>query len=161
MRKGLKKVSNMFKQIIKYILLIIIRILFSIFFNVKVKGRENLKLEKPYIIAPNHISALDVIFLRAFLLDQDIIYMTKEENVKMFLIGGILKYLFDLIPLKRDGRDSTGIRKAYEVLNEGGILRNISRRNKKRTFENRRVKNRKCHYRYKKRSTSNTSRTYL
>ena len=81
MRKGLKKVSNMFKQIIKYILLIIIRILFSIFFNVKVKGRENLKLEKPYIIAPNHISALDVIFLRAFLLDQDIIYMTKEDNV--------------------------------------------------------------------------------
>jgi len=37
---------------------------------------KNLKLEKPYIIAPNHISALDVIFLRAFLLDQDIIYMT-------------------------------------------------------------------------------------
>ena len=113
------------------------RIIFSICFNVKIKGRENLKIEKPYIITPNHISALDAIFLRAFLLDQDIIYMTKEENVKMFVIGGILKYLFDLIPVKRDGRDSLGIKKTYEVINNKGILRNISRRNKKRITKNR------------------------
>ena len=110
------------------------RIIFSICFNVKIKGKENLKIEKPYIITPNHISALDAIFLRVFLLDQDIIYMTKEENIKMFAIGGILKYLFDLIPLKRDGRDSLGIKKAYEIINNDGILRNISRRNKKRTY---------------------------
>ena len=62
---------------------------------------------------------------------------TKEENVKMFVIGGILKYLFDLIPVKRDGRDSLGIKKAYEVINNNGILRNISRRNKKRIIKNR------------------------
>ena len=58
-------------------------------------------------------------------------------NVKMFVIGGILKYLFDLIPVKRDGRDSLGIKKAYEVINNNGILRNISRRNKKRLTKNR------------------------
>ena len=40
----------------------------------------------------------------------------------------------DLIPIKRDGRDSLGIKKAYEVINNDGILRDISRRNKKRTY---------------------------
>ena len=70
-----------------------------------------MNIKSPYIITPNHISMLDAIFLRVFLMGQDIIYMSKEENSKIFLIGSILTYVFDLILVKRDGRDSTAIKK--------------------------------------------------
>ena len=103
-------------------IIIVLRIIFGICFNVKIKGKENLNIKRPYIITPNHISMLDAIFLRVFLMDQDIIYMSKEENSKIFLIGGILTYVFDLILVKRDGRDSTAIKKAYKVLDNNGII---------------------------------------
>lgn len=112
----------MFKKILKNMIIIVLRIIFGICFNVKIKGKENLNIKRPYIITPNHISMLDAIFLRVFLMDQDIIYMSKEENSKIFLIGSILTYVFDLILVKRDGRDSTAIKKAYKVLDNNGIL---------------------------------------
>ena len=112
----------MFKKILKNMIIIVLRIIFGICFNVKIKGRENLNIKRPYIITPNHISMLDAIFLRVFLMDQDIIYMSKEENSKIFLIGSILTYVFDLILVKRDGRDTTAIKKAYKVLDNDGII---------------------------------------
>ena len=112
----------MFKKILKNMIIIVLRIIFGICFNVKIKGKENLNIKRPYIITPNHISMLDAIFLRVFLMDQDIIYMSKEENSKIFLIGSILTYVFDLILVKRDGRDSTAIKKAYKVLDNNGII---------------------------------------
>ena len=89
MKKVLRKVSNIFKQILKYIVLIIMRIIFSICFNVKIKGKENLKIEKPYIITPNHISALDAIFLRVFIEISLICTVLLESCSNLLTIGNI------------------------------------------------------------------------
>lgn len=60
--EDMKKVGFSFSIIdtaLIFILIIIQRILFKLFFRLKVDGRENIPVDYPFVIAPNHVSFLD------------------------------------------------------------------------------------------------------
>lgn len=62
------------ERAIAYILIAIQKILFKLLFRLKVDGRENIPLDGPFVIAPNHTSFLD-----GFLITSSVSYKTFKE----------------------------------------------------------------------------------
>ena len=60
-------------------------------FNIKVKGMENFPLDKPFILAPNHTSNSDPIFL-AVICKKQIHFMAKIELFKVPVVKHIVKW---------------------------------------------------------------------
>lgn len=62
-----------------------------LFFNIKVKGMENFPLDRPFIIAPNHTSLSDPIFL-AVICKKQIHFMGKIEIFKIPVLKQIVTW---------------------------------------------------------------------
>ncbi len=95
-----------------------------IFFRLKVKGRENLPREYPYLICPNHLSFLDAFFVVAPL--------PYRVIKRIFFLGyadyfnrGILSFLgrlIKVIPVDADRHLRQALRLGAEGINQGGCL---------------------------------------
>jgi 1-acyl-sn-glycerol-3-phosphate acyltransferase len=95
---------------------------FRFFYSLNFKGLENLPLQGPYIICANHTSWFDPPLVGCLpLKKQKINFMAKEELFKFFPLGFIFKKL-EAFPVKRNTADRRAIRRALQVLAEGGIL---------------------------------------
>lgn len=92
---------------------------FKLVFNPKVIGIENIP-NKPYILAGNHKSFLDIPFLIVSLPD-DIHFMAKSE----LFDSRILNYVFSKMgsfPINRDEFDLNAIKKALKILKSENVL---------------------------------------
>lgn len=95
--------------------------LFRFLYRIKVHGTENIPEEGGLLICPNHISAMDVIFLTAVTKKRQIRYMAKAE---LFKIPGLKQLISALgaFPVNRGGADVGAIRKTVGILKEGGTV---------------------------------------
>lgn len=107
----------MVRAIIKFALIITIKILFG----VKVIGKENLEPDKPYILCPNHISNWDPPTLIASLKRNDIYVLAKEE---MF-VNNFIKWLavkVHALPVRRGKQDTALLKNSVKELKANHII---------------------------------------
>jgi len=94
--------------------------LFKILFEVEIKGIENIPKEGSVIIASNHISNFDPLFV-AFPVERQIRFMAKKEIFNFPFIGKLVKSLGSF-PVNRGGGDREAIRTSLEILRNNEIL---------------------------------------
>jgi len=80
-------------------------------------GLENVPLEGPLIVAPNHVSELDPPAI-ACTIPRKIAFMSKEELFRNRLLGGLIRSL-NAFPVRRGEGDTEAIRKTLAKLAEG------------------------------------------
>ncbi|MDK2561920.1 lysophospholipid acyltransferase family protein [Romboutsia sedimentorum] len=93
----------------------------SIFFKYKVIGRDNIPDEGNIIIASNHKSNLDPIFLAAAIENREVAAIAKKEIFKIKPLGFILKKL-NVIPINREKPDVSTIKNILRAIKEGYVL---------------------------------------
>lgn len=95
----------------------------ALLFRVRVEGVENLKREGGFIIASNHVSAYDPLFLSlsAYKEKKRINYMAKEELIKIPLIGRLLLRL-GAFPVRRGKGDRGALDMAAGIVEQGKVL---------------------------------------
>lgn len=102
--------------------------LYSIYFRIggwNVQGRENIPMEGPVIIAPNHASLLDPPLVGSSLprlattMGKNELFEKKHFGLK--ILGYIIQHM-GTFPVKRGAADRRAIRRALQVLEENGAL---------------------------------------
>lgn len=106
---------NIFHATVKFIL----KVLFTIFLRMEVKGEENIPLNGPLVLASNHISLLDPPVLGTAA-TRKIKFMAKSE-LFVPVLGTIYK-LLGAFPVKRGGNDRAAIKYGIDLLQSGGVL---------------------------------------
>ncbi|GAA0459462.1 lysophospholipid acyltransferase family protein [Alkalibacillus silvisoli] len=100
---------------------VLAKLVISSQFKVIIKGKENLSLDQPVVIASNHVSGYDPIVLSC-VIDGEIHFLAKKELFKNRLLRWLLTNI-NAIPVDRHGGNVIRpVRKGLRVLNEGGLL---------------------------------------
>lgn len=115
-----RKYSTKFQFFVYKSIAGVIKILLKKLYKLEIKGIENVPLEGPVIIAPNHRSSLDVLAI-AVSLPKPIKALGKVERFKYPLLGRFAQYLGG-IPVERGHADLSAIKGGIEALKRGEIL---------------------------------------
>ncbi len=97
-----------------------LKAVFFTFFRVKVIGRENIPKSGGVIVASNHISGIDPVFIYT-LLKTPIHYMSKQELFESPVLGCMYRHL-NGFPIKRGTVDKRAIEYAINVVKKGNAL---------------------------------------
>jgi len=97
-----------------------IRILFNILGHVKIVGRENIPLGKPYVIAMNHISIFDPPLVVSFWPEQPEVIGAAHVFEKKG--EGTILSLYGVIPVHRGDYDRALLEKILAILKMGRTL---------------------------------------
>lgn len=95
----------------------ILKVLFKIFFRLKIVGFANCPKTGPLIIAPNHTSFLDPL-IAGFAVPRELNFMARNSLFRNRIFGNILKSV-NAFPLKREGTDVGAMRLAIDKLCDG------------------------------------------
>ena len=93
----------------------------KIFYQYEVIGAENIPNEGNLIVAANHKSNLDVIFLSAAIENRQIVAVSKKELFDIKPLGYILKKL-NVIPINREKPDISTIKNILKAIKDGYAL---------------------------------------
>ena len=96
------------------------KVVFKLFFRVKIINIEKVPSEGGAIICANHNSMLDMFFL-GYKLKRWIYWMAKEELFRNPVLSCILTKL-GAFPVKRGSGDTAPIKQSYKILKEGKLL---------------------------------------
>ena len=111
-------------KIIKKILRVIVRtaiwLYCKVVYRLKVTGKENIPKEGPVIYCGNHRSYLDPP-LMVVTAKRDMKFLAKEELYKNKFLA-FLGWAFEAIPVKRDEKDVSAIKKSLKDLKEGKCI---------------------------------------
>ncbi|WP_353894375.1 lysophospholipid acyltransferase family protein [Proteinivorax hydrogeniformans] len=94
--------------------------IFAIVYPYKVHGKNNIPKEGKYIVASNHISLLDPIFL-VMIFPKTINFLAKKELFDVPILGGFLKKVH-VISVDRNTIDRNAVRRSIEVIQNNEIL---------------------------------------
>lgn len=119
---------NIFHATVKFIL----RVLFTIFLRMDVKGEENIPMNGPLVLASNHISLLDPPVLGTAA-TRKVKFMAKAE-LFVPILGDLYK-LLGAFPVKRGGNDKAAIKYGIDLLKSGGVLAIFPEGTRSRTGE--------------------------
>ncbi len=97
------------------------RILFKIFFRVKVVNLQVVPLEGPVILCANHLGTLDMFFIGYKIKKRLVHYMAKIELFKIPVVSLLIRWL-GAFPVKRGTADLESIKTALKLLKDGHIL---------------------------------------
>lgn len=91
-------------------------------YSLKVEGLENFPKEGPVIVAANHLSFMDSLFIPLSVLRQ-MVYLAKAEYFESKKTAWFFKAL-GMIPVKRDVKEKTeaALQAGIEVLGAGGVI---------------------------------------
>jgi 1-acyl-sn-glycerol-3-phosphate acyltransferase len=92
-----------------------------ILFVIEVKGLENIPKEGPIILASNHKSNLDPVFIAVAIKTRDISAISKKELFSFKPFGYFLKKL-NVIPINRDNPDISTLKTVIKQLREGKAI---------------------------------------
>lgn len=92
-----------------------------IFFRVKVYGTQNIPWEGAVILACNHRSMWDPVFLARGIRKRQMFFMAKQELMDAPVIGAVLRWL-GAYGVTRGRRDTSAIDTATQILSEGKML---------------------------------------
>jgi 1-acyl-sn-glycerol-3-phosphate acyltransferase len=95
---------------------------FYLLWRVKVEGRENVPKRGPVILAPNHVSFVDSMFV-PLVLARRVTFVAKAEYFDSFKTAWFFR-ASGQIPMRRDGGSASerALAAARDVLNGGGVL---------------------------------------
>ena len=93
----------------------------KVFFKYKVIGAENIPDEGNLIIAANHKSNLDPIFLAVAIENRQVAAIAKQELFKIKPLGFILKKL-NVISINREKPDVSTVKNILRAIKDGYIL---------------------------------------
>jgi 1-acyl-sn-glycerol-3-phosphate acyltransferase len=88
--------------------------------RINVSGLENIPLEGGCILAANHRSHLDPPIIN-IISPRPVIFLAKKELFEVPILGWFIKKA-GAIPVKRDSRDTTTIKKSIQLLKEGYVI---------------------------------------
>lgn len=89
-------------------------------YQVKIEGKEHIPTDSSAILAPNHRSNWDPLWV-AFITNREIVFLAKEELFHNKIIGFLLKKCH-VIPVKRNTGDMAAIRTCIRSLKKGELL---------------------------------------
>ena len=107
---------NPFYKIARGIVYPFVRLLF----NIKVKGIENFPLDKPFILAPNHTSLSDPVFL-AIICKKQLHFMAKIEVFRTPVLKHIAKWA-GAFAVDRGKGDTGALDTARDIIRQNKIL---------------------------------------
>lgn len=99
----------------------VFRVFSEIFYKYEVIGEENIPNEGNIIIAANHKSNLDPIFLAAAIKNREVAAIAKKELFNIKPLGFILDKL-NVIPINRDKPDVSTIKNILRAIKDGYVL---------------------------------------
>lgn len=112
-------ITSLFYHIIYAIARLVARII-RLWARWQVRGVENVPKEGPLIVVANHMNLVDVLIL-AVSLGRKATFMAKEELFRPKLQSYIM-YSLGTFPVRRRQVDLQAIRRAKQVLDDGGVL---------------------------------------
>jgi 1-acyl-sn-glycerol-3-phosphate acyltransferase len=98
----------------------IARVLFKLYFRLRVEGKENIPTEGGYIIVANHISFLDPLLI-CTIVPRIIHYLTYAIYYYARPLHWYCKRVH-CIPIKKDGKDISSLKKALRLLKTGELI---------------------------------------
>jgi 1-acyl-sn-glycerol-3-phosphate acyltransferase len=100
----------------------IVRSLARVLFHLSADGLEHLPRTGPAILVPNHVSWLDPIVL-PLVLPRKPAFLAMEELWRMPVVGTVMRAYGPLaIPLKRGTVDTSALKRALALLQQGALL---------------------------------------
>ena len=99
------------------VLKVIVSPIYSLLFNVRVKGKENVPREGGVLLCPNHIGALDVISI-GVVCPRQITCIAKKELFAIPILGWLIKAL-GAVKIDRGGGDVGAIKTAVKAIGDG------------------------------------------
>lgn len=93
------------------------RLAFGLFLRVRLSGTENIPEDGPLIVASNHVTALDMVFLE-YKIKRRILWMAKAELFKNKFVGWLLRKL-GAFPVHRGAVDVSAAKTVLDLLEEG------------------------------------------
>jgi len=106
-------------KVLSKIIIAVVRAIAFLVYRIKYIGRENIPKNGGFIIACNHISICDPVFLKFACKSTH--FMAKGELFTKKWFSAILRIL-GAFPVKRGNSDKTSVEYAIRILNEGKIL---------------------------------------
>lgn len=106
----------MFYQFARFLLSVV----FHIVFNVKAEGKENLPKRGGYILASNHRTDMDPVFIGISIL-KTLTFMAKIELFQLPLVGFIFHWV-GAFPVERGKGDTGAVDFAIKTVNDGKAL---------------------------------------
>jgi len=103
----------------KGIVLFVTNILY-LFYKIEVRGKENLP-NGPFVLASNHISNWDPVFLYKKLKNKKIRFMAKKELFRVPVVSWLVG-LMGAFPVDRGGNDVGAIKKAVNMVKDGECM---------------------------------------
>lgn len=97
----------------------LMRLLLFLLTDYKVSGRENIPEAGPFMITPNHLSAVDLPAVMAAIPHHVTVFAAKKHQTGF---RGMLLRTFDVIFVRRGTADHQALRRALQVLDDGDIL---------------------------------------
>lgn len=99
---------------------LLVRTFMIVFCRLKIIGIENVPGTGPFILASNHISAVDPPFIGSSV-NRQMFFMAKKELFKNLILGPVIKRLNSL-PVNRGIFDRNALQMSTEILKGGGGL---------------------------------------
>ena len=93
----------------------------KILFVIEVKGIENIPKEGPLIVAANHKSNFDPVFVAVAIKTRELSAIAKRELFSFKPLGYLLKKL-NVIPINRDNPDISTLKNVIKQLKEGRAI---------------------------------------
>jgi long-chain acyl-CoA synthetase len=103
-KANIKFEQNIFARAFALMMVLFVKLLFKLFFRLKVRGRENISADRPFIICPNHSSYLDAVAVIAALPIKTLFhtyFLGLKEVLDEILLGPFFKVLH-IIPIERN-----------------------------------------------------------
>jgi len=98
----------------------IARWLCRLLFRIEFSGTENIPLEGPCIIAPNHVTYADPVWISIPVL-RPVRYMAWDRIFRIPVLGFLMR-VFGAFPVRLEGGDVSAQREAVELLRQGQAL---------------------------------------
>jgi 1-acyl-sn-glycerol-3-phosphate acyltransferase len=90
-------------------------------FDFRVVGKEEIPSTEGVILAANHVSYVDPLFIGVALADRQLHFLAKEELFRFPVFGALIRGL-NAFPVRRGQGDRGAIRQCLRLLAEGEIL---------------------------------------
>ncbi len=90
-------------------------------FHLRVVGKEEIPVTEGVILAANHVSYVDPVFIGGALAERQLHFMAKEELFRFPIFGALIRRL-NAFPVRRGQVDYGAIRQCLRLLREGEVL---------------------------------------
>ncbi len=96
-------------------------VIVSLLFRFRVSGKENIPKERGAILAVNHISFWDPLFMAVSASERHLTFMARSSLFSKPFLGFCLKHI-GAVPVERQASDFTALRTALSTLKEGKVI---------------------------------------